>query len=92
MGHVTTVIYIFIVFIFYWFLNHFCTYCICNFVCYEAVDSTVSESFLYVGESFLQQNFVYIVGFLDMEKGYFSLKINEASKQSPKYQDQNSIP
>ena len=95
MWCVTVFIYVFIILIFYWFLNHFCICCMCNFVRYEAVNSTVSESFLYVGDSFPRQNFHFDCTcgeFLDMEKVYFSLKINEASKQSPKYQDQNSIP
>ena len=57
MGCVTVFIYLFIILIFYWFLNHFSVCCMCDFIRYEAVDSTVSESFLYVGESFPQQNF-----------------------------------
>ena len=57
MGYVTVFIYVFIILILYLFLNHFSVYCMCGFVSYKAVNSTVSKSFLYVSESFPQQNF-----------------------------------
>ena len=74
MGCVTVFIYIYIILIFYWFSNHFCIFCMCGFVRYGAVDSTVSESFLYVGESFSQQNFLFgctCGGFFGYGKGLF---------------------
>ena len=77
MGHVTLFIYVFIILIFYWFLNHFCICYMCGFVRYEAVDSTVSKSFLYVGKSFLQQNFHFgctCGGFFGYGKGLFQSK------------------
>ena len=95
MGHVTLYIYIFIILICYWFLNHFCICCMCDFVCYEAVNSTVSKSFLFVGESFLQQNFHFgctCGEFFGYGKGLFQSKNVQSFKITPKYQDQNSIP
>ena len=86
MGCVTLFIYVFIVLIFYWFLNHFCICCTCRFVHYEAIDSTVSESFLYVGESFPQQNFSFNCtcgGLLGGRKGLFQSENYRSSKTIP---------
>ena len=57
MGYVTLFIIIFILLIHYLFLNHFSVCCMCGFVCYRAVNSAASESFLKVGKLFPQQNF-----------------------------------
>ena len=66
MGYVTRFIYVFIVWIYYLFLNHFSVSYIWNFVHYGVKGSTDSKSFLhigksslYVGESFVQENFCF---------------------------------
>ena len=88
MGWITVFIYVFIILIFYWFLNHFCICYMCNFVCCKAVDSTVSELFLYVSKSFSRQNFHfgYTYGeFFGDGKGLFQSELDKASNQSSKY-------
>ena len=86
MEYVTLFIYVFIIFILYWFLNHFSVCCMCGFVRYEAVNSTVSESFLYIGESFSQQNFwldCTCGGFFGYGKGLFQSENLRSSKTIP---------
>ena len=79
MGCVTLSIYVFIIFILYWFLNHFSVCCMCGFVRYEAVNSTVSESFS-------QQNFCFACtcgGLLGGRKGLFQSENLRSSKTIP---------
>ena len=86
MGCVTVFIYVFIILIFYWFSNHFSACSMCDFVRYKAVDSTVSESFVFVGESCSQQNFCFNCtcgGLLGGRKGLFQSENLRSSKTIP---------
>ena len=74
LGCVTLFIFIFIILILYLFLNHFFVSCMCDFVCYGAVNSIISKSFLYIGKSFPRQNFHFCCscgGFFGDGKGLF---------------------
>ena len=81
MGCVTVFIYIYIILIFYWFSNHFCIF-VCVVLSVTELWIQLSASHFCMSASYscgrISVLDVHVVGFLDMEKVHFSLKIDKA--------------